>query len=281
MTLPEWKDRRIERENTYKVLNNKDGTVTLIPVTGEIYESGTPLNALNLNKINAHLEHNVNQLGNKIDEVASKGTTTEVLERVTKEEIDRQIKDGTIANLTIENHSITSTKIKKHSINITNLDASLLDENNEYDKIFYKDDIIINKYYEFDGTLTDGVDVATSDFIMADVGDSIYISNCYKAHAWDSEKNFVSLLCSHINSSFSTKINDDRIKYITFDFPYTTLNTVTYKNNSMKPLKLKQDLIDVPLESITLDKLSKDFKLPGYMYRDWETRRSIVAGKLS
>ena len=56
MTLAEWKDRRIERENTYKVLNNKDCTVTLIPVTGEIYESGTPLNALNLNKINASLE---------------------------------------------------------------------------------------------------------------------------------------------------------------------------------------------------------------------------------
>lgn len=55
MALPEWKDRRIERENTYKVLNNKDGTITLIPVTGEIYEPGTPLNAINLNKINASL----------------------------------------------------------------------------------------------------------------------------------------------------------------------------------------------------------------------------------
>lgn len=52
MALPTWKDRRIERENTYNVLNNKDGTITLIPVTGEIYEAGTPLNALNLNKIN-------------------------------------------------------------------------------------------------------------------------------------------------------------------------------------------------------------------------------------
>lgn len=56
MSLPKWKDRRIERENTFNVLNNKDGTITLIPVTGEIYEAGTPLNALNLNKINEQLE---------------------------------------------------------------------------------------------------------------------------------------------------------------------------------------------------------------------------------
>lgn len=60
MTLPEWKDRRVERENTYKVLNNKDGTITLMPVTGEIYEPGTPLNALNLNKINSQLSDIIN-----------------------------------------------------------------------------------------------------------------------------------------------------------------------------------------------------------------------------
>lgn len=45
----EFKDRRIERENTYTMLQNKDGTVTLIPVPGQIYEPGTALNAQNLN----------------------------------------------------------------------------------------------------------------------------------------------------------------------------------------------------------------------------------------
>lgn len=69
MTLPEWKDRRVERENTYKVLNNKDGTITLMPVTGEIYEPGTPLNALNLNKINS-------QLSEKVQKEAGKGLST-------------------------------------------------------------------------------------------------------------------------------------------------------------------------------------------------------------
>lgn len=56
----EFKDRRIERENTYKMLQNKDGTVTLIPTPGQIYEPGTALNAQNLNanfkEIDAQLE---------------------------------------------------------------------------------------------------------------------------------------------------------------------------------------------------------------------------------
>ena len=67
-------------------------------------------------EISSQLEHSVNDLNVKINEVASKGTTVEVLERVTKEEIDRQIEDGTIANLTIESDSITSDKYKNKSI---------------------------------------------------------------------------------------------------------------------------------------------------------------------
>lgn len=57
MELPTWKDRRVERENTFTLLHNNDGTITLIPVTGEIYEQGTPLNAVNLNKLNLFSEN--------------------------------------------------------------------------------------------------------------------------------------------------------------------------------------------------------------------------------
>ncbi|EGS9997831.1 hypothetical protein I9Y31_000001, partial [Clostridium perfringens] len=57
MELPNWKDRRVERENTFTLLHNNDGTITLIPVTGEIYEQGTPLNAVNLNTLNSAIEN--------------------------------------------------------------------------------------------------------------------------------------------------------------------------------------------------------------------------------
>ena len=51
-----------------------------------------------------------------------KGHTVEVTERVAKEEIARQIEDGTIANLKIEDNSITSQKLKDNSINYQKFD---------------------------------------------------------------------------------------------------------------------------------------------------------------
>lgn len=56
MTIPVWKDRKVERPNTYNIQNNIDGTITLIPEAGTIYEPGTPLNAANLNALGSQLE---------------------------------------------------------------------------------------------------------------------------------------------------------------------------------------------------------------------------------
>lgn len=50
-TKTNWKDRAVERPRTYRMQNNPDGTVTLIPMPGTVYEPGTPVNAPNLNKI--------------------------------------------------------------------------------------------------------------------------------------------------------------------------------------------------------------------------------------
>ena len=62
--------------------------------------------------INVKLNNDIETINSQLDTIANKGTTVEVLERVTKEEIDRQISDGTIANLTIEDNSISEEKIK-------------------------------------------------------------------------------------------------------------------------------------------------------------------------
>ena len=59
------------------------------------------------------IEYEIEEINSSLDDIANKGTTVEVLERVTKEEIDRQIADGTIANLTIEDGSITKEKLSK------------------------------------------------------------------------------------------------------------------------------------------------------------------------
>ena len=54
-----------------------------------------------INEINSQLDNSINEINSQIDNIANKGTTVEVLERVTKEEIERQIQDGTIGNLII------------------------------------------------------------------------------------------------------------------------------------------------------------------------------------
>ena len=71
---------------------------------------------IRLNKFDSQLEHNINELSEKIDEVANTGTTVEVLKSVTKQEIEKRIQDGTIANLTIEDNSITNEKYQDGSI---------------------------------------------------------------------------------------------------------------------------------------------------------------------
>ena len=56
------------------------------------------------------INKNFEQVNAKINEVATKGTTVEVIEEVTKEEIERQIADGTITHLMIEDGSVTPEK---------------------------------------------------------------------------------------------------------------------------------------------------------------------------
>ena len=78
----------------------------------------------------------------QLSEVANKGTTVEVLERVTKEEIDRQVSDGTIANLTIADNSITESKYQDESVMFNKLGGDI-----------YKN---ITSYQPIDVTLKEG-----------------------------------------------------------------------------------------------------------------------------
>lgn len=94
----------------------------------ELINDGTLENLINKNLLNdikgqlnakattVFVETTNKILDDKINEVATKGTTTQVIENITRQEIERQISNGTIANMTIENNSITSYKLKyKHA----------------------------------------------------------------------------------------------------------------------------------------------------------------------
>ena len=61
-----WKDRVVEKPNTYRSVENPDGTITLYPITGQVIEKGTPVSAANLNKI----ENGIVELNEQLDKKA-------------------------------------------------------------------------------------------------------------------------------------------------------------------------------------------------------------------
>lgn len=77
-------------------------------VDDEAIESTNEFTALvdALGRVN-NIDSRFAKVSSQLEQVANKGTTVEVLERVTKEEVDRQVKDGTIANLTIADNGVS------------------------------------------------------------------------------------------------------------------------------------------------------------------------------
>ena len=109
-------------------------------------------------------KNNIENITSQLDTIANKGTTVEVLERVTKEEINKQIQDGTIANLTIENNSITWDKFKnelKSNINqlvkntTVNNDGSVKEifTDNKYKITTFENNVVNEKWYTSDNNL--------------------------------------------------------------------------------------------------------------------------------
>lgn len=184
MTLPEWKDRRVERENTYKVLNNKDGTITLMPVTGEIYEPGTPLNALNLNKINSQLSEkaNKNDVNNKLIEKMDKNTTDISITQINRnkgkidqtylaEELLQQIVGNTPINAVPANKSITKMKLASKAV--TENETSFLEINrvNMFNKLAVTDRGKVIR--DTDGVLVNNEIGCVSEYIEVNAGETI------------------------------------------------------------------------------------------------------------
>ena len=95
-------------------------------VDDEAIESTNEFTALvdALGRVN-NIDSRFEEVDSQLEHIANKGTTVEVLERVTKEEIDRQISDGTIANLTIQDGGITHNKIKEGEVFISKLSLNI------------------------------------------------------------------------------------------------------------------------------------------------------------
>ena len=115
----------------------------------------TLINQTALEKVNERIDETNAQLS----ELANKGTTIEVLERVTKEEIERQITDGTITALTIEDKSIEPIK------------TTFINSKNK----FNKNKVVDGKYISYiDGTTLVNPTYSMSQPIKVKYGQKIF-----------------------------------------------------------------------------------------------------------
>lgn len=67
-----FKDRIVEKPNTYTVQTNDDGTVTLIPAFGNILQEGTAINHGSMD----HIEEGIVSLNNNKQNKVLSGTST-------------------------------------------------------------------------------------------------------------------------------------------------------------------------------------------------------------
>ena len=127
-------------ENKFDLFENKFGSLLGKEVTIELkkmYDDGSLAALINdklFKDINKKVDAFKTELSEQLDNIANKGTTVEVIERVTKEEIDRQIADGTIANLTSEKINKDVSELKEEVSDITN--NKLKNISVDYIKIF-------------------------------------------------------------------------------------------------------------------------------------------------
>ena len=138
---------------------------------GKLDKIEVALDKINQNEISdvaaldKRVTSNYNVLDAKIDEVATKGTTSDVIEKATKEEIEKQIEGGRMANLTIADYSITPEKLSTLYIE-SKLSNNLLNPNKlTYGCHVHPDGSIIKSYDE----------LCVTDFIKIDPSKTYYL----------------------------------------------------------------------------------------------------------
>ena len=95
-----WKDRLVERPNTFEVQENPDGTITLIPTHGTVTQAGTPVNAANLNKIEDGIVTLENNVTTHLADITPKtATISESRIDTTRWRIEKQGKVVTVSGL--------------------------------------------------------------------------------------------------------------------------------------------------------------------------------------
>lgn len=124
----DWKDKVVEKPRTFTMQNNPDGTVTLIPAEGAIYESGTPVNAANMNKIEQGIEEVTTYTNEQLGKVSYYQNTEPADKEQGKTWFNPDTGQLYVANGT-EYQSIPPVQILEEVVDFTETDVYVSNEN--------------------------------------------------------------------------------------------------------------------------------------------------------
>lgn len=71
-----WTNREVEKPRTFTMVDNGDGTITLTPAEGTVITAGTPIDAVNMNKIENGLAYEANRVQSGVATVTGDGDPT-------------------------------------------------------------------------------------------------------------------------------------------------------------------------------------------------------------
>ena len=245
-----------------------------------------------IDETNAQLSQNKQELSDKIQEVATTGTTTEVLQATTVSYINEKINDGTIANLTIEDYSLTSEKFNPNSLSV-----SMIKEKNVIENLFNKNLIHKDFTLQPNGNMIQSQDRFTTGFINIEQGKE-YNTNFSAVCLYDKNRIFTrkvnaysftpeyneyyfrgSLSTSTLDSAFLKKGNEGIIDYkykYSLDGHVLTDDENKRLNDLYSDIQIKDTIKNIEITSstngmnITLFGLNSNYNNTFYAYRDGE-----------
>ena len=131
-----WEDRVVEKPNTYRPVENPDGTITLYPIPGQVIKKGTPVSAANLNKIeNAIVELFTDLLDkvSKSDDISAGQIIGGITENQISDSLKAIITGSAPISPILKEKSITNRILARNSVGVP--EASFLScGKNLYDK---------------------------------------------------------------------------------------------------------------------------------------------------
>lgn len=195
-----WKDRIIEKPNTFNVQENSDGTVTLIPVTGQVLQQGTPLNAQNLNKIEQGLVETNSQLAQTATKIELSNAVAPKADKVyVDDELSQKRNKNDPIGLDDAREDLLSAITGNTELDILSIPRPYSVTREKYDKAFVsanmfdKDSITKNVYVNHQtGQLVESETRNTSEFIEIEPNTNYTIKKLRNYAFYDGNKNYVS-----------------------------------------------------------------------------------------